>query len=196
MKSATPCATSSPQEIKPVALKPARLEPHVKPLLTDALEQASRLGLRTLALSEEVGGAGADALTRCIVTEELAAGDPDIAAVLAQTSSLAALLFDPGDDARSSATRFLTPFLQDDRYHLAFADQEPDQESALGINYHRPERGRTGIADDRPPARATSGSSTGGRIASPTRRSPSCSRCWPRPTARPARCWSRATLRD
>ena len=46
------------------------------------LDEASQLGLRTLALSEELGGAGADNLTCCIVTEELAAGDPDIAAVL------------------------------------------------------------------------------------------------------------------
>ena len=43
------------QEIKPVALKPARLEPHVKPLLTDVLEQASRLGLRTLAALGRTG---------------------------------------------------------------------------------------------------------------------------------------------
>ena len=41
------------QEIKPVALKPARLEPHAKPLLLDVLDQASQIGLRTLALSEE-----------------------------------------------------------------------------------------------------------------------------------------------
>ena len=132
------------QEIKPVALKPTRLEPHVKPLLTDVLEQASRLGLRTLALSEELGGTGADALTRCIVTEELAAGDPDIAAVLAQTSSLAGNLFNPGV-TQGQRDRFLTQFLQDDRYHLALADQEPDQERTLGINYHRPEIARTGF---------------------------------------------------
>ncbi len=132
------------QEIKPVALKPARLEPHVKPLLTDVLEQASRLGLRTLALSEELGGTGADTLTRCIVTEELAAGDPDVAAVLAQTSSLAGLLFNPGV-TQGQRDHFLTPFLQDDRYHLALADQEPEQERTLGINYHRPETGKADV---------------------------------------------------
>src|ERR1700674_5617322 len=76
------------REVKPAALAPARLEAFDKPLLTALLDQASQMGLRTLALSEDVGGAGADNLTCCIVTEELAVGDPDIAAVLAQTSML------------------------------------------------------------------------------------------------------------
>src|SRR5512138_2555547 len=76
------------REVKPVALKPERLEPFEKPLLSALLDQASQLGLRTLALSEAAGGAGADNLTSCIVTEELAAGDPDIAAVLSETSRL------------------------------------------------------------------------------------------------------------
>ena len=48
---------------------------------------------------KSAGGAGADNLTCCIVTEELAAGDPDIAAVLAQTWTLAHVLFDRADDA-------------------------------------------------------------------------------------------------
>jgi alkylation response protein AidB-like acyl-CoA dehydrogenase len=34
--------------------------------------------------------------------------------------------------------RFLPQFLEDDRYHLAFASEEPDSERTLGINYHRP----------------------------------------------------------
>src|SRR6266566_845663 len=81
------------QEVKPRALAPARLEAKERPLLIDVLDKASQLGLRTLALSEELGGAGADTLSCCIVTEELALGDPDIAAVLAETSALAHDLF-------------------------------------------------------------------------------------------------------
>jgi butyryl-CoA dehydrogenase len=83
-----------------------------------------------------LGGAGADALTACIVTEELAAGDPDIAAVLSETSRLARLLFDHAM-TEEQRERFLPPFVADDRAHLAFADQEPDHDAALGINYHR-----------------------------------------------------------
>src|SRR5262245_66484196 len=82
------------QEVKPLALEPARLEAQTRPLLTGVLDKAAQLGLRTLARSEDAGGAGADQLTCCIVTEELAVGDPDIAAVLAQTSTLAHALFD------------------------------------------------------------------------------------------------------
>lgn len=125
------------QEIKPVALKADRLEIRDRSLLTDVLDQASQMGLRALALSEERGGAGADALTSCIVTEELAAGDADIAAILTETSRLANLLFDRAmNDAQRDA--FLDKFLGDDRCHLAFANGEPGTDTRLGVNYHRP----------------------------------------------------------
>jgi alkylation response protein AidB-like acyl-CoA dehydrogenase len=124
--------------IKPLALKPERMEARARPLLVEALNQASQMGLRTLALSEEQGGAGADNLTCCIVTEELAVGDPDVAAVLAQTSTLAQALFDRVMTAEQRA-RFLPAFLADPRYHLALAEHEADRDAALGINYHRPQ---------------------------------------------------------
>jgi alkylation response protein AidB-like acyl-CoA dehydrogenase len=128
------------REVKPPALKPERLEAPTRPLLAAVLDQAAQMGLRTLALSEETGGAGADTLTRCIVTEELAVGDPDIAAVLAHTSTLAHLLFDRLMTPQQRA-RFLPAFLADDRYHLALAQHEPNRDATLGINYHRPEPG-------------------------------------------------------
>jgi hypothetical protein len=125
------------REIKPVALKADRLDLCDRSLLTDLLDQASQMGLRSLALSEERGGAGADALTSCIVTEELAAGDADIAAVLSESSRLAHLLFDQCmNDAQRDA--FLPKFLGGDRYHLAFAGREPGTDTRLGANYHRP----------------------------------------------------------
>src|SRR6516164_10219072 len=51
------------EAIKPLALKPERLEARARPLLVEALDQAAQMGLRTLALSEDRGGAGADNLT-------------------------------------------------------------------------------------------------------------------------------------
>jgi alkylation response protein AidB-like acyl-CoA dehydrogenase len=56
--------------------------------------------------------------------------------VLAQTSALARDLFDVSmtDEQRA---RFLPAFLADDRYHLALAEHEPDNDATLGINYHR-----------------------------------------------------------
>jgi alkylation response protein AidB-like acyl-CoA dehydrogenase len=107
-------------EIRPAALAPARLEAFERPLLAAQLEAASRMGLRTLALSEEAGGAAADALTCCIVTEELAAGDPDIAAVLGHTAALARLL--ERAMTPEQRARILPRFVEDDRFHLALAD--------------------------------------------------------------------------
>ena len=129
------------------------------------------MGLRTLALPEELGGVGADALTACIVTEELAVGDADVAAVLAETSALARRLFS-GDDARQQRERFGAAFLEDDDFHLALACREPGDDSALGVNYHRPAPAMR-LAHHRRPQTATTGSSTAPRMPSPTRRSPS-----------------------
>jgi alkylation response protein AidB-like acyl-CoA dehydrogenase len=124
------------QGVFPVATRPDRLEPFDVPLALDLVDAASELGLRTLALSEAAGGAGADTLTCCIVAEELAAGDVDVAAVLARTAALGGMLFNRlmSEEQRK---RFLPAFLDDSRYHLALADREAETETALGIDYHR-----------------------------------------------------------
>jgi alkylation response protein AidB-like acyl-CoA dehydrogenase len=124
------------QEVKPIALKPERLEPFERPLLTEILDKASQMGLRTMALSEDNGGAGANNLTSCIVTEELAVGDVDVAAVLAETSTLSHILFDRLMTP-AQRKRLLPQFLADDRYHLAFADREPGTDTRIGVTYHR-----------------------------------------------------------
>lgn len=122
-------------EVKPAALHPDRLQPFEKPLMADALDKAAQMGLRTLALSEEAGGAGADGLTSCIVMEELGAGDVDLASVLGQTSALAHVLFDRLMSPEQKK-QFLPKFVEDDRYHLAFAGREPGADA--GWCYHRP----------------------------------------------------------
>lgn len=130
------------REIKPAATRAGRLDVQDRSLLAAQIDAASQLGLRTLTLSEALGGAGADALTSCIVTEELAAGDADIAGILSETSRLAHLLF---DRAMSDAQRdqFLPRFLNDDRFHLAFAGYQTD--TRLGVNYHRPALGEAAV---------------------------------------------------
>jgi alkylation response protein AidB-like acyl-CoA dehydrogenase len=122
------------REVKPVALIPARLEPFEKPLLREQLDQASQMGLRALAISEDSGGAGADSLTTCIVLEELAAGDVDLAVVLGQTAMLAQAL----DQLMTSdqRKRLMAEFAADDQYHLAFAGRDADPN--IGWCYHRP----------------------------------------------------------
>src|ERR1700681_2687240 len=81
------------RQVKPVVLKADRLDACDRRLPMALLDKASQLGLRTLTLAEDQGGAGADQLTCAIVTEELAAGDADIAATFAETSRLANILF-------------------------------------------------------------------------------------------------------
>ncbi len=123
-------------EIKPVAIKPARMEALDRRPPEDILRKAAAMGLRTLALSEGSGGAGADAITACIVAEELAAGDPDVAAVLVETSALSPLLY---DDLMTPAQRerFLPLLVDDDASQLALAAHEPEADTELGVNYHR-----------------------------------------------------------
>jgi butyryl-CoA dehydrogenase len=132
------------QEIKPVALKSDRLELMERPLLLDLLDKASQMGLRSLTLSEELGGAGADTLTACLVAEELAVGDVDLAATLTETAGLARQIFGRMNDAQRE--RFLPQFLSDDRFHLAYADREPDGDGGLGGLYHRPDAREVTVA--------------------------------------------------
>lgn len=124
-------------EVKPVTLKSSRLDACDRSLPLDLLDKASQMGLRTLTLSEELGGAGADSLTACIVAEELSVGDADVGATLTETARLGSVLFNRLMTP-AQRERFLNPFLEDDRYHLALAHHEPDSEIELGINYHRP----------------------------------------------------------
>ncbi len=130
------------REIKPAAVRPARLEPFEKPLLKDLLDQASQMGLRTLSLSEEAGGSGADTLTACIVLEELAAGDVDLAVALGQSAFLGRALFD-GLMTPEQRKRFGKQFAEDDQYHLAFAGR--DAGTDIGWCYHRPLAEEPGI---------------------------------------------------
>lgn len=128
-------------EVRPSAILPARLEPFEKPLLKELLEYVSRMGLRTLSLSEAAGGAGADTLTSCIVLEELAAGDVDIAMALGLTQGLARALFEEAMSQEQRA-RFLPDFLEDHQYHLACAGHASG--AGRGWSYHRNESGETG----------------------------------------------------
>ena len=122
-------------EVKPAALRADRLEPFEKPLLSDLVDEASRMGLRALCLPEAAGGAEADTLTSCIVMEELAVGDVDIAVVLSTTAQIARALFG-GRMTDAQTNRFLPRFLEDRGHHLAIAAHDDD--AGRGWHYHRP----------------------------------------------------------
>ncbi len=122
------------REMKAAAIHPDRLQPFEKPVMTDLLNQAAQLGIRTLALSEAAGGAGADNLTTCIVLEELAAGEVDVATILGNTAALGRTLFDTLMTAEQKA-KYVKAFVEDDNYHLAFAGVTA--ETGIGWTYHR-----------------------------------------------------------
>ena len=126
--------------IKPVTLKADRLDLADRRLPMEVLDQASQMGLRALALAEDLGGVGADNLTCCLVVEELAVGDTDVAAVMAETALLGRVLFAAMSPAQRE--KFLQPFLSDDRYHLAHANHEPDSDESLGVHYFRKDGSR------------------------------------------------------
>ena len=122
------------REMKAAAIHPDRLQPFEKPVMTHLLTGAAQLGIRTLALSEEAGGAGADNLTTCIVLEELASGEVDVATILGTTAALGRTLFDTLMTAAQKA-KHLKAFVDDDNYHLAFAGITA--EAGIGWTYHR-----------------------------------------------------------
>jgi butyryl-CoA dehydrogenase len=121
------------REIKPVALHPDRLQRLRPPFPEDLLALTTQLGLRTLALSEDFGGASADTLTACVVMEELAVGDVDVATAVAETVLLARVILEGGMNAAQRA-RFLPQFVDDETFHLAYARIAGDDSAWL---YHR-----------------------------------------------------------
>lgn len=137
------------RRIKPIALERDSIQDQGERIPWDVLKEASRLGLRTLALSRENGGGGADTLTCCIVTEELAVGDAGIAATIDQAFSFAHTWFDRAMTPEQR-DRFLPDFLADANYYLAFCSHEPDTD--MGYDYftdHIPNTGyKTTAAQD------------------------------------------------
>lgn len=123
------------REIKPAAIDSKRLEPFEKPLMMEFINQASEMGMRTLALSEEDGGAGADALTSCLLLEELAAGDVDVAVVLGETALLARQCFNGGLTPQQRQ-RWLSTLASDNDFHLALIARDDLQER--GWSYYGP----------------------------------------------------------
>lgn len=105
----------------------------------EIVEQASRAGIRTLTLSEEYGGTGADSLTTAQVIEELAKADLGVAVVFAQTLKLAQTLQMAATAQQQE--RYLTAYREDPRFLLAIGITEPDISSDYIIPYEAAENG-------------------------------------------------------
>lgn len=90
----------------------------------ELVEEASRLGWRTLGLPEEAGGGGGSVLDVCVLAEELARGDMGFAVIIDQTLKVQRILMRlAGDEA---LRRFLDGFITNDRCVLAICLTEPE----------------------------------------------------------------------
>jgi alkylation response protein AidB-like acyl-CoA dehydrogenase len=93
----------------------------------EIVEAADAFGLRTMTLSEELGGMGIDSLTTAMVVEELAKGDLGISVVFAQTLKIAAIMEKALNEDQKQ--RSLVPFVDDPRAILSICITEPDSGS-------------------------------------------------------------------
>ena len=109
--------------IKPDVLRRDRLPTAAERVPWDWIRTADKLGLRTLGVSREFGGAGADILTLCVVGEELAVGDLGFAVIMDQCWKMAHLFSDAMTPAQQR--QFIPPFVKDPQATLAIAITEP-----------------------------------------------------------------------
>jgi alkylation response protein AidB-like acyl-CoA dehydrogenase len=93
------------REIAPIALERDRATPRDADVFSwDIVRKGSALGLRTLAVPEEYGGAGADRVTQVLVMEELSRADAGISKTFSQNWKWTPIL-----------TQLMTP---DQRHHF------------------------------------------------------------------------------
>ena len=113
----------------------------------EVLEKASRVGLRTLGLSEEWGGGGADMMTLCLVGEELGWGDLGTSVILEQDWKMSRVFETMMNEEQKA--RYLPSFASDHHYHFSIAGTEPDSGSDNMIPYNDPAAGmRTSAVRD------------------------------------------------
>lgn len=122
--------------IVPVAAELDRNQDPADCFSWELIEAADAAGIRTMTLSEEFGGIGADSLTTAMVIEELARGDIGISVVMAQTLKLAQIL--QSATTPEQRERYLPRFRDDPRFLLAIGITEPDNASNYIIPHTDP----------------------------------------------------------
>ena len=110
----------------------------------DWVEELSRMGLRTLALPREYGGAGGDVLACCVLAEELGAGDLGLAVALDQTWKLTPFISDAATPAVRA--RFLDAFVTNHRFLMGAGSSEPAAGSDQSLPFNQPGAGARSTA--------------------------------------------------
>ena len=120
------------EEIIPVRAELDREpDPH-KGFSWDLLRKADEVGLRTLSLKKEDGGIEADIITRCVVGEEIAAGDLGFAVCLDQLWKISGAIVKICNEEQQE--RFIPMFRDDPECVLSICITEPSG----GSNYIPP----------------------------------------------------------
>jgi alkylation response protein AidB-like acyl-CoA dehydrogenase len=102
----------------------------------EIIEKSDDYGIRTMTLSEDWGGIGADSLTTALVVEELAKADIGISVVMAQTLKIAQILQLALTEAQQQ--KFIPLFRDDPRGLLAIGITEPETASNYFVQHDAP----------------------------------------------------------
>ncbi len=105
----------------------------------EIIREASRLGLRTLAISPEYGGLGVDSVSLCLAVEELSYADLGIAVVFAQTWKISRSLERAAN--KEQKEKFLRAFVNDPEMVVSIGGTEPTGGSDIWIPYNHPDAG-------------------------------------------------------
>lgn len=120
-------------EVRPSARSLDRVPDPAAAFPRELVRRASDLGLRTMAVPVEHGGAGADMLSQVIVLEELCAGDVGFGSTLAHGWREGAALARFTDDGQRA--RFLPGFMAGDAYVTSLALTEPHAGTDNAVRY-------------------------------------------------------------
>ena len=127
------------REIRPVAAALDR-NPDVRTNFPwDVVKKAYKVGLHSLGVPLEYGGAGADLLTQVVVIDELAYEDVSCSKILAQNWKIAEIL--AGAGTKEQASKYIAQYLADDTYMMAASQTEPDYGSDGLLPYDDSEAG-------------------------------------------------------
>lgn len=113
----------SEKEIIPVAAERDKIQDPAGCFSPELIKKGSALGLRTLAVPEEFGGAGIDLMGQVLVILELARGDGGVAKTFSQCWKWTPMICRIA--TKEQRERFLPQFIEDDLYLLAMGGSEP-----------------------------------------------------------------------
>jgi acyl-CoA dehydrogenase len=111
------------EEIRPISLARDAIPTAHETFDWEIIKKGSKLGFRTLAVSKEWGGHGADFVTQALVMAELAKADSAISKTFSQNWKWSHLI--SATCTQEQKERFLKPFVADDTFLLGKGISEP-----------------------------------------------------------------------